>query len=165
MIHLHGTVNPKNKLQGALRRWEPSNPVLQSKEVTPTEETQVITPDSGYVGLSSVTVYGASGGGGTVYVIGTPVDVTLSASSWDGTSYAAQIDGYNVGANGVQIGLPSTTSSANAQAVIAAALTIRNTNNGTSAASIHIVAIETPTEDLTISLFGLEPIETEAVTE
>ena len=69
-------------------------------------------------------------GGGTSYVVGTPVSFALTG--WDpavqGTTYKLKAVGYKPGVNGVQLGLPSDSSTANTQAVVASALTIANTN-------------------------------------
>ena len=108
-------------------------------------------------------------GGGTEYVVGTPVSYTLTG--WDpdsqGTTYALKAIGYKVGDNGLQIGLPSGSSAPNTQAAVAAALTAQtwaytaaNTSNNVAGyTTVTIVATNAPTRELTIALFGLEPVE------
>lgn len=116
-----------------------------------------------------------TGGGGTSYVVGTPVSFTLTG--WDpdvqGTTYKLKAEGYKIGTGGVQLGLPSDSSTVNTQAVVAAALTIVNTqvvapNKNTNTAGYTIItisAVTAPSRDLTVAIFGLEEAERVTVTE
>lgn len=113
-------------------------------------------------------------GGGPTYVVGTPVSFTLTG--WDpdvqGTTYKLKAVGYKPGANGVQLGLPSDSSTANTQAVVAAALTIANTNvtapdkekNVAGFTEISIPAVNAPSRELTVAIFGLVEVERVKVT-
>ena len=113
--------------------------------------------------------------GGTSYVVGLPVALTLTG--WDpdaqGTTYKLKAEGYKIGAGGVQLGLPSDSSTVNTQAVVAAALTIVNTqvvapNKNTNTAGyteITISAVTAPSRDLTVAIFGLVEAERVTVTE
>ena len=113
-----------------------------------------------------------SGGGSPAYVVGLPVSFTLTG--WDvaeqGTTYKLKAEGYKIGAGGVQLGLPSDSSTVNTQAVVAAALTIVNTavtapdksKNVAGFTEITISAVTAPSRDLTVAIFGL--VETERVT-
>ncbi len=114
-------------------------------------------------------------GGGTSYVVGAPVSFTLTG--WDpdaqGTTYKLKAEGYKIGARGVQLGLPSNSSTVNTQAVVAAALTIANTNvtepdkekNEAGFTEISISAVNAPSRELTVAIFGLEEAERVTVTE
>lgn len=116
-----------------------------------------------------------SGGGSPAYVVGLPVSFTLTG--WDpdaqGTTYKLKAEGYKIGAGGVQLGLPSDSSTVNTQAVVAAALTIVNTavyapNKDTNTAGyteITISAVTAPSRDLTVAIFGLVEAERVTVTE
>lgn len=116
-----------------------------------------------------------SGGGGPAYVVGLPVALTLTG--WDpavqGTTYKLKAEGYKIGAGGVQLGLPSDSSTVNTQAVVAAALTIVKTmdiapNKDTNTAGyteITISAVNAPSRELTVAIFGLEEAERVTVTE
>lgn len=113
--------------------------------------------------------------GGLTYVVGEPVTFTLTG--WDpdaqGTTYELKAEGYKIGENGVQLGLPSDSSTVNTQAVIAAALTIVNTSvyapnkdkNIAGYARIFISAVTAPSRDLTVAIFGLVEVERVTVTE
>ena len=113
-----------------------------------------------------------SGGGSPAYVVGLPVSFTLTG--WDpdaqGTTYKLKLEGYKIGAGGVQLGLPSDSSTVNTQAVVAAALTIVNTQvvapnkdtNTVGYTEITISAVTAPSRDLTVAIFGL--VEAERVT-
>lgn len=116
-----------------------------------------------------------SGGGSPAYVVGLPVALTLTG--WDpavqGTTYKLKAEGYKIGAGGVQLGLPSDSSTVNTQAVVAAALTIVNTavytpskdKNIAGYTEITISAVTAPSRDLTVAIFGLEEAERVTVTE
>ena len=116
-----------------------------------------------------------SGGGSSAYVVGAPVLFTLTG--WDtaeqGTTYTLTAEGYKIGENGVQLGLPSDSSTVNTQAVIAAALTIVNTavtapnknTNTVGFTTITISAVNAPSRELTVAIFGLEEAERVTVTE
>ena len=113
--------------------------------------------------------------GGLTYVVGEPVTFTLTG--WDpdaqGTTYELKAEGYKIGENGVQLGLPSDSSTVNTQAVIAAALTIVNTSvyapnkdkNIAGYARIFSSAVTAPSWDLTVAIFGLVEVERVTVTE
>lgn len=113
--------------------------------------------------------------GGLTYVVGSPVALTLTG--WDpavqGTTYKLKAEGYKIGAGGVQLGLPSDSSTVNTQAVVAAALTIVNTqvvapNKNTNTAGYTIItisAVTAPSRDLTVAIFGLVEAERVTVTE
>lgn len=113
--------------------------------------------------------------GGLTYVVGLPVALTLTG--WDpavqGTTYKLKAEGYKIGAGGVQLGLPSDSSTVNTQAVVAAALTIVNTTVATPDKSknvagyteITISAVTAPSRELTVAIFGLEEAERVTVTE
>lgn len=120
-----------------------------------------------------------AGSGGEIYpdlayVVGAPVMFTLSG--WDaavqGTTYTLKANGYKIGANGLQIGLPSNSSTVNTQAVVAAALILANTTvtapntekNIAGYTTLEIVAVTPPDRDITVAIFGLEEAEPVTVT-
>lgn len=108
------------------------------------------------------------------YVVGLPRSVKLS--NWDpdvyGTTCSVKLVGYKIGAGGLQVGLPSNSSTVNTQAVVAAALTIVDTqvnepNKSEKVAGFTQVifsAVTAPSRDLIIALFGLEEAERVTVT-
>ncbi|MEE1171638.1 MAG: hypothetical protein U0K87_04710 [Ruminococcus sp.] len=97
------------------------------------------------------------------YVVGEPVDFTLSADKWQGTNYELAIPNYESIGN-VQIGIPSSSSAANTERLIAAALTVPRTasstdsDTGVKTLSVIINAVYPPTEDITIALFGIKEV-------
>ena len=112
-------------------------------------------------------IYNIQSGGG--YVVGLPVAFTLK--DWDtviqGMTYDLQCTGYKIGEGGLQIGLASESSIVNAKAVVAAALTIANTEvtdpdqaeKIPGKTTVTISAVNVPERELVIALFGLEEAE------
>ena len=120
-------------------------------------------------------IYGISGGGSSpTYVVGLPISFTRTGWVPDvqGTTYRLKAVGYKIGAGGVQLGLPSDSSTANTQAVVAAALTIANAkatapdkeNNVAGFTEISIPAVTAPSRELTVAIFGLVEVERVKVT-
>lgn len=134
---------------------------------------QVFIP-FGNMSAAFIIVPGSGGGDKLVYVLGTPVAFTLTG--WDsdiqGTTYSLKAEGYKIGVNGVQIGLPSNSSTVNTQAVVAAALTIVDTavtapdtkKNVAGYVNVTISAVNVPDRDITVAIFGLEEAEPVTVT-
>lgn len=127
----------------------------------------IMDEDTLKVGISigmSLKGKGSGNSGGATYVVGSPVTFTLSKDEWNGSMYTLYAYLYAVGANGVQIGLPSGTSNPNAQRVVEAALTVNSTHTYAGSdtaqpyARLYIIAAEPPTEDLEIAVFGLTPV-------
>lgn len=118
-----------------------------------------------------------TGGGSPAYVVGEPVLFTLP--KWDAANEGTtpfnglRAEGYKIGANGVQLGLPSDSSVVNTQAMIEAALTIVRTEVAEPKPSegecgrtfIDLSAVNAPSRDLTVAIFGLEEAERVTVTE
>lgn len=103
----------------------------------------------------------------TAYVIGEPIDVTIPADSWDGTTAKVKVIGYlpvSSSSKLVTIGLPLNDSTVNTQRVIAATLTMpyvyytdADTDDNVAAyTTLYLSAITAPTKDVTIGVFGLE---------
>lgn len=115
-----------------------------------------------------------SEGGSSVYVVGLPISFTLTG--WDpavqGTTYKLKAVGYKIGTGGIQLGLPSDSSTVNTQAMVAAALTIVDTDvtapdkskNVAGFTEITISAVTAPSRDLTVAIFGLVEVERVKVT-
>ncbi|MBQ8331127.1 MAG: hypothetical protein IJX94_01340 [Clostridia bacterium] len=101
----------------------------------------------------------------TVYVVGNPVEFVLSKDLWNGTIYTITTTEYGeVGA--LQLGIPPTSSMANANRLIRCALTIPQITNTridtdgddvkeTNQATITISAVTAPDEDVTVAIWGL----------
>ena len=98
----------------------------------------------------------------TNYVVGTPVNFTLLASEWNGTTYTLDLSAYPSVSNNIVIGIPTTSSMYNATLMSYAALSIAqvtiNRNSDTQAvtsANARISAVNQPTEDILIAIWGL----------
>ena len=108
------------------------------------------------------------------YVVGLPRSFKII--KWDpdmtGTTHRIKLVGYKIGAGGLQVGLPSNSSTVNTQAVVAAALTIVNTaviepnksENVVGSTEVTFSAVTAQSRDLIIALFGLEEAERVTVT-
>ena len=99
---------------------------------------------------------------GLVYVPGTPTDFTLTG--WDaatqGTTYTLEAQNRKIGVNGLQLGIPVSSSVVNTQAIVEAALTIVDSsfNEDLGTTTITLNAVNVPSQDIVISIFGLEEV-------
>jgi len=134
---------------------------LQVKsETILTNGSHQITPDTGYDGMTAVNL--------TVsvpisaYVVADSTAFTLSSSSWVADRYTLTINtsNYNIDTTKAQIGLPTDSSAANTTNVLNAGITLISVETGTSA-NLRVYtfeAVEPPTQNVTILLFGVEAI-------
>lgn len=149
--------------------------VVQLEEGAAPTVTKEIDETTGAIRL----IFGIPAGSGsgvqvvpvTSYVVGTPVEFVLSKDSWDGTNYTLKAVGYKIGDNEVQLGLPADDDTTNTQRVVQAALTIPNavitnpdtSNNIAGYTTLTISAVNRPSEDILIAVFGLEEVDTKVV--
>ena len=122
--------------------------------------------DKVYNNVHSVGLKNDSGGTEifSKYIVGAPIEFNLSIDNWVGTTYSIKIEGYNVGAYGVQVGMPSVTDVNVAQEIIECALTVPTwshtvaTSTAAAYTTVKLSAIRTPSMDIPVLLFGLEAI-------
>ena len=148
------------KLNGTKERLQA---ILDSSNAAITDKGGTAASDLSGV-PAAITALPAGSISGLTYVVGTPVEYTIS--SWDeyseGHRKSISIQGYKVGENGVQVGLMSDSSAKNTEAVVAAALTViratssTNSNTGVTTTTIYLTAVYVPTEEITVAFFGLE---------
>lgn len=99
----------------------------------------------------------------TAYVTGEAIEFVLSSDNWDSTNYTLKANGYQAEEGSLQIGLPANDDTTNTQCVIESALTIPRfssvapdtEDNIAGYVTINISAVNTPTRDVTIAIFGL----------
>lgn len=149
--------------------------VVQLEEGAAPTVTKEIDENTGTIKLIFGIPMGSGGGTEIVnitsYVVGEAVVFTLSKDAWDSTNYSLKANGYKVGAEGVQIGLPANDDTTNTQRVVKAAITIPYTtttspnteNNVAGYATITLSAVNPPTEDVQIAIFGLEEADPKVV--
>lgn len=117
------------------------------------------TPFRGYANLVGEIVGGDFGG----YVVGEPAELSIPLSSWDGTTSEPIVYGYKEGPSSVQLGLMPGSSTPVTQEVIASALTITRVStaapdlekNTVGRVNFRIVAVNVPTRDIKVAIFGL----------
>ena len=89
-----------------------------------------------------------------------PTEFTLEAAKWNGTTYTVSLSGYKV-VDPPQVGLPMNSTYHNTIRVVDASLTIPEA----SGSSVVISARKIPTEDIKVSIWGLEAVDAAVVEE
>ena len=132
--------------------------------------------DVTYSGVDTVRLVTSGGetvdfsvGGTTEYVAGSLTTITLAAADWNGTSQTVTLTytDTTVYTNNLQIGIPPSSSASNADAVIAAGITLpyvsqsssTSENDGvtttTTTVQLTFSAITAPSVDVRIGVYGL----------
>lgn len=140
-------------------------PIARGANVT----FDTVTPDVLFLGYTAhnkkaelITGTYVPDASSTNYVVGSPVNFTLSAGEWNGTTYNLDLSAYpNVNDN-IVIGIPTTSSMYNATLMATAALSIAQVSitrdsetQEVTSATARISAVAQPTEDLFIAIWGL----------
>lgn len=124
---------------------------LQTKSVTINSNgTTTVLPDVGYDGMTTVTV--TTDIPTTQYVVAASTLFTLTASEWIGDAYSISLTGYTVDTSKLQIGIPINSSANNTLNIVNAGLSIY----GSTSTYIDIKAVNVPTSDIQILIFGVE---------
>lgn len=90
----------------------------------------------------------------TNYVVGSANNFTLLASNWNGTTYNLDLSAYPTVSQNIVIGVPINSSMYNATLMAEAALSIAQVSIGDTSATARISAVNQPTEDILISIWG-----------
>lgn len=140
-------------------------PIARGADVT----LDTVTPDVLFLGYTAhnkkaelITGTYVPDASTTNYVVGNPVNFTLLASEWNGTTYNLDLSAYPAVSNNIVIGIPTTSSMYNATLMANAALSIaqvsisRNSETQElTSATARISAVNQPTEDLLVAIWGL----------
>lgn len=154
---------------------------MATYRVTDTELTQVADAIRAKGGTSAALTWPGGfedaveaiqgGGGGTEYVSGSMTEVTLEAAGWNGTTFTKTLTYTDptdpVYTTNLQLGIPPTSSAANAEALRAAGITLPQSSQSTTTSesdgvttttvtvTLVFSAVYAPTADVRIGVYGL----------